>query len=190
MHPRRTSNRGLPCTPRVFRPSSASDATQALEVDQSASRGQDGLKDARPSVNSTTEIVAEESAAATAAANDADAAVHGAIAGVVSEALDPAAAAALEPFRSVQGMGPAMLASLLRFARADSGNRPAVEALASEVRFTTATAERHRRRRNRVVDGGQGTASAWVEGKTVVFTGSLTRREPFFWLTVYGVGVR
>ncbi|CAM9557635.1 unnamed protein product [Scytosiphon promiscuus] len=80
------------------------------------------------------------------------------------------------PFQRVQGMGPAMLTSLLRFASADSGNRAVVEALASEVRFQVPGAHQRRRGLDRVGDGGggAGAAGAWVEGKTVVFTGSLS----------------
>lgn len=107
---------------------------------------------------------------------------------------DVASAPSLEPFRQIQGMGPAMLNSLLEFARTDS-NREVVEALASEVRFNRPS---RRRRSRRVLDErtgvgrgkpGEGTAEQreygslyrgedlcqWVQGKTVVFTGSLTR---------------
>eukprot|EP00903_Cladosiphon_okamuranus_P007072 g6873.t1 len=160
---------------------SASDATKALEAIQTTRVGEDALKDASSNLTTgTAEIVAQDTTitAAATAANETDAGVHGA---VVTEAEDPAAAAAaaaLEPFQSIQGMGPAMLTSLLRFARAENGNRAVVEALASEVRFKAAPAEQHRRRRRKSVGaGGQGAASAWVDGKTVVFTGSLTRMK-------------
>lgn len=104
---------------------------------------------------------------------------------------DSARADVLEPFRGIQGMGPAVLTSLLQFARAES-NREVVEALASELRFVR-PARRRRRRGRRLLEGrgggenggdkngeaggvgGGGGKGAWVEGKTVVFTGSLTR---------------
>lgn len=107
-------------------------------------------------------------------------------------AADPAAAAAaavaVEPFRGVQGMGPMVIESLLQFGRAES-NREVVDALACEVRFVRPVRRRSKKnsRPKRVaspartgVDGElAGTegveVGAWVEGKTVVFTGSLTR---------------
>ena len=189
------------------RPGSASDATQALEAIQTTHDGADGLKGATSNATSPTEVVAQDTAAAAAAAeaaaaataaaataNDAGAADHGAVTEVVADAEDSAvaaaasaAAAALAPFRSIQGMGPAMLTSLLRFARADTGNRPVVDTLASEVRFAAAPAERRRRS---PMAGGQGTAGAWVEGKTVVFTGSLTRHVLYFVVVSAVAGVR
>lgn len=177
-----------------LRPGSASDATQALEAAQNALDGEEGLTETvSANATSTAEVVAQNASAAAARANDADATVHGAIPEVVTEAEDPAAAAAaaaLGPFQSIQGMGPAMLTSLLRFARADTGNRPVVETLASEVRFAAAPQGQRRRQRSRVVGGGQGSAGAWVEGKTVVFTGSLTRQVLFFFLLRGGTGLR
>lgn len=91
-------------------------------------------------------------------------------------------------------MGPAAMESLIQFARAE-GNREVVNALASEVRFVRPIRrKRNSRRREPLsagIDGDEGDgkgdeaggktwevdtgAGAWVEGKTVVFTGSLTR---------------
>lgn len=161
---------------------SASDATQQQEAVQ----GTSGDSNAN-----ATDIATAAQVEVLAAKNIAPAATAAAVAVdrvIPDQAADDAAAAAaapaLRPFQSVQGMGPAMLSSLLRFARRDNGNRPVVEALASEVRFTPQLQQRRRRSRA-VVDGGGGagggdTASAWVEGKTVVFTGTLTRQADYF----------
>ncbi len=178
LHPTPPPPRPAPQQQPPHPPGSASDATQALEALPGTPDGDGGVKDASPPT--TTTNVSTAAAAANTAANATSTAET-----VAREEAIEAVDAALEPFRGVQGMGPAMLTSLLGFARADSGNRPVVEALASEVRFA-APAERRRRRRRRrqsgVDGGGKGTASGWVEGKTVVFTGSLTRyMGEFLW---------
>ncbi|CAM9606790.1 unnamed protein product [Discosporangium mesarthrocarpum] len=98
--------------------------------------------------------------------------------------------ASLEAFKPIQGMGPAVLTSLVQFVKAPA-NRSVVEALAKEVRFVKqpngnrvdldALVVKH------AGDGKEmpGSAStttigapwAWMAGKTVVFTGSLTRMK-------------
>ncbi|CAM9389202.1 unnamed protein product [Ectocarpus sp. 13 AM-2016] len=155
--------------------SRASDASQALEAAQHTRD-----RETAAVANTAAERQEETSAAA------ADAPAAAATAAAVDD-TGPTEPAAAEAFRGVQGMGPAMLASLLRFAKADNGNRPVVEALASEVRFSARARGRHRGGMigggsggDAVVEGGgMGSAGggAWVEGKTVVFTGTLTRMK-------------
>ncbi|CAM9194612.1 unnamed protein product [Choristocarpus tenellus] len=91
---------------------------------------------------------------------------------------------ALEPFKGIQGMGPAILNSLVQFAEAKS-NQEVVLALAKEVHFIEKSDGRGGIQRMLPLLGsvndqgvsGAEAARAWVMGKTVVFTGSLARMK-------------
>ncbi|CAN0564504.1 unnamed protein product, partial [Ectocarpus sp. 12 AP-2014] len=108
----------------------ASDASQALEAAQ-YTRDRE--------IAAVANFAAERQETSAAAA---DAAVAAATVAAVN-GNGPTEPAAAEAFQGIQGMGPAMLASLLRFAKAENGNRPVVEALASEVRFSARARGRH-----------------------------------------------
>lgn len=154
--------------------------SRASDASEAAAQAQGNTEDAvesTPSSHDTTKTTASEDAPGItppAFVSGTDSPAASDASNATLDAAAAAAADALEPFRSVQGMGPAMLTSLLHFARAESGNREVVEALASEVRFSRPV------RRQTLLSpgkgGGEGVSSgSWVEGKTVVFTGSLTR---------------
>ena len=187
---------------RISLPSPLSRASDASEALGSVEQAHDGLQgiaaitpvpaasstttDGTTGADSTTTNTTTTDSTATDRANTTDAAA------AVLEA-------SLEAFRSVQGMGPAIITSLLNFARAESGNREVVEALASEVRFAAVPPGRRRRQRRlqpatgggvgvgdgdgevetEISPGEGGGSPSWVEGKTVVFTGSLTRYDAY-----------